>query len=57
LDPVLVPVWPTAGRMLGLGRSTIFRLCREGQIASVRVGRRRLVPVKELHAFAERLAK
>jgi excisionase family DNA binding protein len=57
LDPVLVPIWPDTGKLLGLGRSTVFRLVREGQLASVRVGRRRLMPVKEIHAFADRLAE
>ena len=42
-----------AARRLGLGHTTIYRLIREGQIRSVKVGRRRLLPLAEIHKFLE----
>lgn len=57
MEPLLVPVWPDAGRALGLSRSTVYELISRGELASVKVGRRRLVPVTELRAFTERLLR
>jgi hypothetical protein len=39
-----VPLWPTAGRALGLGRNSTFEGARNGQIETIPVGRRRPVP-------------
>ena len=39
-----------AGRALGVSRSTVWRLIRRGQLASVRQGGRRLVPASALQA-------
>lgn len=55
MEKLLVSVWPEAAEVLGVGRSTAFDLVASGQLASVRVGRRRLVPVSALREFAERL--
>jgi excisionase family DNA binding protein len=57
IEPVLVPVWPAAGKALGVGRTKVFELVASGALRSVRVGRRRLVPVAELRAYAERLSQ
>lgn len=43
-----------AAGMLGVGRSSIFNLLNEGALASVKIGKRRLIPVVELRAFLER---
>jgi excisionase family DNA binding protein len=40
-----------AGAALGLGRSKVYELITSGQLASVRVGRSRRVPVEALRAF------
>jgi excisionase family DNA binding protein len=56
MDPVLVPVWPETAQMLGIGRSTVFRLIADGELPSVRIGRRRLVPVAGVRDYAARLA-
>lgn len=37
--------------MIGLSRSKIYELIEEGAIASIKVGRSRLIPVATLHAF------
>lgn len=39
-----VPLWPTAGRALGLGRNSTFEGARTGEIKTIAVGRRRPVP-------------
>lgn len=43
-----------AGRRLGIGRSLMYELIASGQIAAVKVGRRRLVPVQELRDWVAR---
>jgi excisionase family DNA binding protein len=57
MEKLLVSVWPEAAEALGIGRSTAFELVASGQLASVRVGRRRLVPASALREFADRLVK
>ena len=44
-----------AAAALSLGRTFTCRLIAAGQIASVKVGARRLIPVTALQAFVERL--
>ena len=46
-----------AAEMLGLGRSTVFELVKAGSLASVKVGKRRLIPIRELAALLDRLSK
>lgn len=46
----------TAGERLGVGRSTIYRLLGDGSLPSVRIGRRRLIPVAAIDAFVADLA-
>ncbi|MDN6706755.1 helix-turn-helix domain-containing protein [Corynebacterium glyciniphilum] len=36
---------------IGLGRTTVFTLIREGKLRSVKVGRRRMVPAAALDEF------
>lgn len=55
MDPVLVPIWPEGGQALGIGRTLMFELVKNGDIATVSIGRRRLVPVQALRDFAQRL--
>lgn len=45
-----------AAKALGIGRTQTFYLIRDGQLKAVKIGRRTLVPVKEIEAFLERLA-
>jgi excisionase family DNA binding protein len=37
-----------AARRLGLGRGAVWELIGRGEIASVRIGRRRLIPAAEI---------
>ena len=42
---------------LGIGRGLVFMLLREGQLKSIRLGKRRLIPAAELQAFMDRQAQ
>jgi excisionase family DNA binding protein len=41
--------------MTGLGRSKLYQLMDAGEIRSVKVGKRRLIPVSALREFVARL--
>jgi excisionase family DNA binding protein len=43
-----------AGHLLGVSRSTIWRMIRRGELPSIRQGGRRLVPADALHASSIR---
>lgn len=40
-----------AAQQLGVSRTTTYRLIREGQLRSLKIGRRRLVPTSEISRF------
>jgi hypothetical protein len=44
MTQLTVPLWPTAGKALGIGRNSTFEGARRGEIKTVQVGRRRPVP-------------
>ena len=46
-----------AAKRLGIGRSTLYLLLGDGQLESVHIGARRLVPVEGLERFVERLRR
>ncbi len=51
---VLVPLAVSprhAARYLGVGHDAIYQLLNQGRIRSVRLGRRRLIPMSELQRF------
>ena len=56
MEPILVPIWPDGANAIGVGRSLMFELVADGRIASVKVGRKRLVAPEELRRFAKSLA-
>jgi excisionase family DNA binding protein len=53
MEPLLVGV-REAARRLGIGRNATYAAIRSRRLRAVRIGRRLLVPVVELHAFVER---
>ena len=55
-EPLAVGV-EVAADMLGIGRSSVFILLNDGLLASVKIGKRRLIPVAELRAFLDRQAR
>ena len=46
-----------AAAAIGIGRTYVFQLIKEGNLQTVKVGRRRLVPTKEVHALLARMRK
>lgn len=53
-NPRLVSV-PEAGEMLGVSRATAWRMVDAGTLPTVRVGRRRLVPVAAIDELVDHL--
>jgi len=53
---VLLRVEDAASR-LGIARTLMFRLIKDGEVESVRVGRLRRVPVASLDEYVERLRR
>jgi excisionase family DNA binding protein len=53
-DPLFVSM-REAGRRLGVGLSTIWKLIQAGELPSTQILRRRLVSVTDLEKFAARL--
>jgi len=55
--PTLAVSPRAAGRCLGVGHNVVYQLLNEGRLRSVKLGRRRLIPVSELERFlSEELA-
>lgn len=52
----LLSVWPDVGERLNVSRSTAWKLVRTGELGSLRVGDRRLVPSSWLDAYLEERA-
>jgi excisionase family DNA binding protein len=48
IERLTVPVWPDAGKTLGLGRNATYDAVARGEIPVLRFGRRILVPKKAL---------
>ena len=46
-------LWPDTARLLGLGRGTVYEAARRGEIPTIRVGRRILVPRRALEKLLE----
>ena len=44
---------PEAGRILGVGRTAAYEAARTGEIPTIRIGRRILVPVTALERLLE----
>lgn len=48
MTKLTVPLWPTAGKALGLSRSATYEAAARGQIPTCDVGRRKPVPTAPL---------
>jgi excisionase family DNA binding protein len=42
-----------AAILMGLGRTCVYRLVMQGELASLKIGRNRRIPHWELHAFIQ----
>jgi excisionase family DNA binding protein len=45
---------PEAGKALGIGRSAAYEAARTGQLPTIRIGKRLLVPIVALERLLER---
>ena len=52
-DRLAIPPWPDTGKRLGLGRNATYDAIARGDIPSVRIGHRILVPLKALERMLE----
>jgi len=48
-----LPLWPDVGKILGLGRSSTYAAAERGEIPTVRLGHREVVPVAALRRMAQ----
>jgi excisionase family DNA binding protein len=56
MNPVLLPIYPDAGKALGgLGRTKLYELITSGELRTVKIGRRRFVPASAVEEYAARL--
>ena len=46
--PRTQPLWPETGKQLGLGRDATYEAAKRGEIPTVQIGRKKLVPLKQL---------
>lgn len=46
-----------SAEVLGIGRTLLFELIREGRIPSVKLGHRRLIPRSDLEEFVQSLQR
>ena len=53
-EPLFVTI-PDAGNLLGVKRSTIYRLIGDGQLKASKIGTRRLISVASIRDLAARL--
>lgn len=56
VDRVLLPV-ADVGAALGIGKTLAWRLVRDGELPSVRIGKRRLVPAAALQEYIVKLVR
>ena len=52
-EPLAIPIWPDACRRLGISRYLGYEAARLGQLPTIRLGRRLLVPVSALDRLLE----
>ncbi len=52
-DRPTIPVWPDAGKALGLSRSATYQAAAVGEIPTIRLGRRIVVPTAALRRMLQ----
>jgi excisionase family DNA binding protein len=55
MDVLSAPI-NEAAKSIGVGRSTIYKLIAEGQLQTIKIGRRRLVKTESIRAFVDQAA-
>jgi excisionase family DNA binding protein len=48
-----IPVWPDAAKLLGVSKGTAYEAARRGEIPTIRIGKRILVPVAALERMLQ----
>jgi hypothetical protein len=48
MTKLTVPLWPTTGHALGIGRNATYEGARTGEIETIAIGRKRPVPTSFL---------
>lgn len=51
--PAIAASIPESARIVGVSRSLIYKMLNEGRLPSVKIGRRRVIPIEALRAFIE----
>lgn len=51
-EPLAVPIWPDAAKMLGIGRGLAYAMAKDGRIPVIQLGKRKVVPLARLRAMA-----
>jgi excisionase family DNA binding protein len=54
-QPRILITLPETARILGVGRSTVSRLVRQGALECVSIGSLRRVPLRSVHDFVDQL--
>lgn len=44
-----IDIWPAAARVLGISRGLAYGMAKRGELPTIRVGRRLLVPIAKLN--------
>lgn len=52
-EALVLNVWPDTGKALHLSKATVWRLVHSGEIKTVKLGKRYLVPKASLQALLE----
>jgi excisionase family DNA binding protein len=55
MNPPLLHSVQSSTQILGIGRSSLYGLIAEGQICTVKIGRRTLIPDREIRRYVESL--
>jgi len=48
-----IPLWPDTGRALGLGRGSTYAAADRGEIPTIRIGRKLVVPTAAVRRMVE----
>lgn len=54
MEKLLLPI-PEAGETLGIKRTTVYSLIDAGELRTVKIGRRTLIPTSSLEEYVARL--
>ena len=52
-EPLAIPIWPDTCRLLGISRYAGYEAAKRGEIPTIRIGKRILVPRRALDRLLE----